>query len=732
MTYHTIVLPMALCGHLVLAAGASDGTSALPAPYIPVKASKSEFRCLGRKTELGALLLPKQIYAAGQPLLAAPARIVMEPDLLAGMKGKAKVTQRTAGQAAWEWNGESGAFRISSRMTGDCDGFCWYEIQLSPRQPLKLSALRLELPRRQATAKYLHAACFSWTYLSTGLPEYGGQWTDKFKPYVWLGDEDRGLAWCAESDQGWSLKEPTRALQAHTKGDAVVFSATLLDHEATIAAPITLRFGLQASPVKPVSFEWRAKARILHGINYQSCEPGPDGRTLLDTLRDGGVKTVVFHQNWAEYYGQVTPWGAERLHRLIGECHQRGLKLLVYVGYGVARTAPELKGRHDDWSVMPLIPWTTPNRTEFQAFDATCARSGWADWLVQGIDRLFAEYELDGLYFDGTTEAWRCQNTAHDCGYKDEAGKVHHTYPLLATRQMMRRIADAVHKHRPDAILDVHMSGSLTLPTLAFCDSFWNGEQFENLKASDQFELPLHAFRTEFMGYAHGLDAEFLCYENRPFTLSEAIALAWVHGVEVRPYPGTLAQISPIWRAVDGFGTTSARWQPYWSGSGVAAGDESIKASAYTRPGRALLFVSHLKRDSSNCTLRLDRQRLRLASGPLVAFDALTGAAVGIENDTLPLSFDGMTYRLIEVRDKHFKPEPVRRVQLDTAIGARTFLSAATSKGSLGLGNGRLMFAYGAQCGQECPRSGPGASSQGSSARLRPGTALIAGCACAH
>ena len=117
----------------------------------------------------------------------------------------------------------------------------------------------------------------------------------------------------------------------------------------------------------------------------------------------------------------------------------------------------------------------------------------------------------------------------------------------------MRRIADAVHSHRPDAILDVHMSASLTLPTLAFCDSYWNGEQFEHLKASDNFDLPLHAFRTEFMGYAHGLDAEFLCYVNRPFTLSEAVALAWLHGVEVRPYPDTLPQISPIWRAMDSF-----------------------------------------------------------------------------------------------------------------------------------------------------------------------------------
>ena len=656
MRYQIAFLPTILCGQLLLAASPHAGATNPPAPYTPVKASSSQFRCLGRETKLGPLLLPQQITAADQPLLAGPVRLVAEPDLLANMKGQSKVTERTADKAAWEWSGESAAFRIAARMTGECDGFCWYDLELTPKQPVKMSLLRLEIPRRAATARYLHAACFTWTYLTTGLPEYGGQWSDKFKPYVWLGDEERGLAWCAESDKGWLLKEPKHALQAHTQGDVVVFSATLLDHEETISAPIKLRFGLQASPVKPVSFAWRAKARILHGINYQSCEPGPDGRTLLDTLREGGAKTVVFHQDWSEYYGQVTPWGGERLRRLISECHKRGLKLIVYVGYGLARGAPELKGHHDEWSVMPLIPWTTPDRTEFEAFDATCARSGWADWLVEGIDQLFTQYDLDGIYFDGTSEAFRCENQAHGCGWKNDAGKLRPGYPVLATRQLMRRIADVVHSHCPDAILDVHMSASLTLPTLAFCDSYWNGEQFETLKTSDKFELPLHAFRTEFMGYAHGLDAEFLCYEGRPFTLNEAIAMAWVHGVEVRPYPTTLPQISPIWRAMDRFGTSSARWLPYWSGSGVSATDDSVQVSAYAQPGKALLFVSHLKRTVLSTAFQFDRRRLGLASGPLQAADALTGTPIALEGDALPLTFDGMTYRVIELRDRHFKP----------------------------------------------------------------------------
>jgi hypothetical protein len=163
------------------------------------------------------------------------------------------------------------------------------------------------------------------------------------------------------------------------------------------------------------------------------------------------------------------------------------------------------------------------------------------------------------------------------------------------------------------------------------------------------------------MGYAHGLDAEFLCYVNRPFTLNEAVALAWLHGVEVRPYPDTLAQISPIWRAMDSFGTSSARWLPYWSESGVVSTDDSVKVSAYTHLGKALLFVSHLKRAPLNGNIRLDRRRLGLASGPLCAVDAITGASVDLQGDTIPLSFEGMSYRLIEVRDRHFKAHPVRQ-----------------------------------------------------------------------
>ena len=91
------------------------------------------------------------------------------------------------------------------------------------------------------------------------------------------------------------------------------------------------------------------------------------------------------------------------------------------------------------------------------------------------------------------------------------------------------------------------------------------------------------------------------------------------------------------------------------SGSGAAAKDDSAKVSAYSQPGKTLLFVSHLKRAPLTTTLTPDRRQLGLASGTLRAVDSITSTSVALDGDTLPLTFDGMTYRLIEVRDKRFK-----------------------------------------------------------------------------
>jgi hypothetical protein len=69
------------------------------------------------------------------------------------------------------------------------------------------------------------------------------------------------------------------------------------------------------------------------------------------------------------------------------------------------------------------------------------------------------------------------------------------------------------------------------------------------------------------------------------------------------------------------------------------------------KPGTALLLTSHLRREPGSARIRLDRRRLGLKTGALSAVDAISGKDVALEDDLLPLTFQGMTFRLIEVRD---------------------------------------------------------------------------------
>jgi hypothetical protein len=131
--------------------------------------------------------------------------------------------------------------------------------------------------------------------------------------------------------------------------------------------------------------------------------------------------------------------------------------------------------------------------------------------------------------------------------------------------------------------------------------------------------------------------------------MDEAIALAWVHGVEVRPFAGQLSKVTPIWRALDRFGVVNARWRPYWSEAVAICDRPQVKVSAWTRKGKALLVVSHLERKPATVQLRLDRRQCGLPAGPLRARDALTAEVLAVNGDNVEMASPGMSCRFVEL-----------------------------------------------------------------------------------
>lgn len=408
---------------------------------------------------------------------------------------------------------------------------------------------------------------------------------------------------------------------------------------AKLSAAGSLRGGTLARPGS------MAEGGLALGGNSQKM-------TYLDYLKSKGVEVVVYHDTWTDQYGiPTTPFGDE-MRSLVKGCHDRGMKLIIYFGYGLAGTTEQMKTYHDQWTVRPLIPWSggKPERT----FDAGCNRSPLMEFMCDGIEKLARDFDIDGIYMDGTTECFACVNGSHGCGYERD-GKMRPTHSIWRNREFMRRLYTIFRQQRKEPILDQHMSGNLIIPELSFCDSYWDGEQFEGYKFGEQKALellPLDKFRAEFMGKQWGLRAEFLNYEKRPFTMRESLSFVLLHDMYVRASGGGdhLDQVSAIWKACDDFGTDQAQWLPYWDQQVARPSPAGVYCSAYVRPGKgALLVVSNLTGKPLAAQVRLDRKGLQLGSGAVSAREARTGQEIGLADNVLTVDLDSMDYALVRI-----------------------------------------------------------------------------------
>lgn len=330
--------------------------------------------------------------------------------------------------------------------------------------------------------------------------------------------------------------------------------------------------------------------------------------SYLGHLQQSGVRTICFHEHWTDVQAYPFTTHGEKLHRLVDGCHAHGLQVLLYHGYLMSDIAPEWAEYSDECLVAPR--GGEYHRLPEQRSYIVCYGSAWQDFLADGLDKQMTEFDTDGVYLDGTANPWACRNTHHGCGYVKPDGSIGAVYPIFATREMMKRIYTIVKQHKPDGQVNVHQSTCMTIPTLAFATSYWDGEQFGSIDRGPNAldVLPLDAFRCEFMGHNWGVPAEFLCY-NRPYTQHEALAFTLLHDVLVR---GALDEQTVLWRVMDEFGRAQAVWLPYWeNGRYVATDSRDVKVSIYNRPGKGLLaVVSNLATEACTARVAFDLQRL--------------------------------------------------------------------------------------------------------------------------
>lgn len=347
-------------------------------PWTPIAVAGDKIGVWSRTYRLGVLSLPTSVIARDVEILAGPVTLsgTVGGKPLAWAGADARVKDARQHLVRFAATAESESLWCAATVGVEYDGMARCDLRLQPKGgKATIERLAVEIPLVAEHAIFLHTWPGRWGSAgnSAALPKDG--YHGPFKPFVWLGDHERGFCWFTESDRNFFHPKPDRVLEIERAGNRVVLRIHLITAKQTIDGPLEYAFGFQATPVKPPEPDaW--DYRIVHMGGY-----GLDNATL-DRLATCGVRTMCFHEHWTDIQNYPkTTHGAE-LDKLVAACHQRKIQLLLYFGYEMSNIAPEWDRYHEECLVHPRAGGykRKPEQTAF----IVCYRSHWQDFLAEG------------------------------------------------------------------------------------------------------------------------------------------------------------------------------------------------------------------------------------------------------------------------------------------------------------------------------------------------------------
>lgn len=616
----------------------------VPAPWTPVQTTAAgderTVTCWGRSYRFGRDGLPVSIVSAGEELLARPVRLRLTAAGAELVAQPGRLEQTGADPIGVELQGESrvGTVAVAAASRTEYDGLVVFDVTIDAPADAGLERATLDIPLRPEVVYYRHRWAPAWAGITGNLPAGEGVVDQAaFLPYAWLGDNDRGLFWCCESGEGWPNFAAPNAFETAREAGAVVLRLNLLAGQPA-PAPWRYRFCLQAPPVKSLPPDWR-KWRMLPapGGNISIIWPTPQPDSMA----------------WYGYPASTQP---ELFRERVEKLHAAGGLAVPYSCLSF------FSGAAPEWPWFER-EWTTgsgdSSSSDVAAYGAVFERinptsESYSDFIVAKNVEFVTTYGLDGLYHDNTHPYELTPNSV-DGGWTDAAGRWHPRFPILAYRDLYRRLYIAVREVNPKAWLMAHMSGKVTAPILAYEDAYLDGEHFRgHVKDCYLDLLSLDTFRAEFMGRQWGLMPYFLPEFNaeyqKPVEPTRGLmGLLLAHDVAPWPIWCNLEPVKEIYAALDAFGYVDSEFLPYFDPNPPATTDMAdVLTSAYRRAdGRALVVIANVGREDRVGTVTLNAARLGLPLDTVITWPER--AAVDRDGSVVKLAVPGLGYRLLLV-----------------------------------------------------------------------------------
>lgn len=679
--------------------GHSNG---VPPPWKPVTAKSdletAEVEVWGRRYVFGKGTFPEKIETGGEEVLSAPIRLHGRADdkEIAWHEGRVELKRRSDMAAELQQAQTSDALELRVNTSIEFDGYMIFDCTVKALRDVSLNELNLDIPLKANYARLCYGNRVYPQNDDVPMREfYSGAVTGdlafRFAPTIWLGNEERGLCWQAESNQDWHHADPQKAIEILPRGETTTFRAHWVAQPTALKAGTILRykFALEATPVKPVlrdAWDLRIMRCEPYGDEFGLLDATIEGQPALSYLADTGVRHLIgLGCDLWPYPMTVSKRYGETLKRYVRQMHRHGIKVYAYQMHERFPTgAPEFDLYGSHMSLRPMsqyLPANSPpserrpgpvavkhGAASTQGTIMGCPKSmAYQDAYLQSFGRRLDQYGDDGIYLDGTQACPPCENLEHGCGWRKADGSVQKTFPVFAARKMMQRIYVAAKKRNPDNVVDVHCSFDYGIPALAYADVIWTGEHWFHLRKTGgaphiASELTLDKFCAEFTGVQAGVAAETL--EHRLGSPMKICATSLLHDVPVRtgnkmpdPQPpgppsarAAYAETPPqLWRMRDRFDARGAEKLFYWKNAEyLKVTPEQCHATMFLHPKNGVLaFVSNLGKDAQTATVQFNMEKLRLKNQKLDVFDALTDAPVAMTADgklSLPLGSEEWVY----------------------------------------------------------------------------------------
>lgn len=574
-------------------------------PFIPLKREGNAIECLMRTYQFDATGFPKQITADGEAILSDSIRLQLEKADGTTVSAKGENLRFTSvSEDRIEFESEMKLPGMSVKLSGwmEYDGLVYYTMKLLPENQVRVKRLSLLIPVRDCDFfHFVPDRIRSYNKNFWDLRELKGEgivWKStsvknvancygNFLSSFWLGNMDRGITFCAESDKGWINTSRSPCFEVVKDARNVSLKVNFIAVSSELEKPRTISFGLIANPVKPrptginviTNDAWRTsfdKSCFNTGLYVNDFY-------IASCLDSKNNKTALLPYTCANEYVEGEPEfrnSGEEFHRIYAGLSGSSPEQMNACIGGL----PETENFRDR-----CVVWT-PERVDF---------------MLWRIHDMMEKLTVDGIYLDNSFATFSDNLFGTKQSFLREDGRLQGTFNLLLQREYLKRVAVLAHtmnKKRWPRIVVHNTNAQMLGAGFAFADVTYGGEM-DIPEKGDHYDVfyppwPQIMWGADWGGAPGALT--MLGYgdraqQERPnramFSLFKLYDMGiWNSGMK-QSIHNTFLDIEKE------FGTSAAdsRFVGFWKNGKVRleTPDGPVKASYFERPGKMLIYFSN-------------------------------------------------------------------------------------------------------------------------------------------